>query len=108
MIAKATLQLWSQEVDWVLVRREPSPWEVRMWVPLGLVVEVREEGWVALWGGGEGVGVESVVEWRGLVERVVGRRGVVVERRDVERWEDVGSGTAISGAYIWGMVSGVR
>lgn len=46
---------------------------------------------------------------------------VVVERREVERWveigsetaiwgrwEEVGTGTAISGSYIWGTVSGAE
>ena len=30
---------------------------------------------------------------------------VVVAREEVGRWEVVGSGRAISGAYIWGMLS---
>ena len=41
----------------------------------------------------------------GVVESVVGRRVVVVERREVGRWEEVATGTAIAGAYIWGMLS---
>ncbi len=40
------------------------------------------------------------------VKSVVGRGVVVVESREAGRWEEVGTGTAIAGAYIWGMVSG--
>lgn len=99
----------------MVVRRAPWPWGVRMWVEL---FGEREEGWVALWGGGEGVEVwvwvESVVgmevvvgrlEEVGSVTSISGRSVVAVERREVGRWEEVGTGTGISGAYISGFVS---